>query len=51
MWESWFTCCVLGSTLALVTFLVAVVMYMTEPIKVPQASQSIVAEEGQGVWL
>lgn len=53
MWESWFACCVLGCTLALAFFLVAVVMYLTERIKVPQASQSIVAEEdmGQGMWL
>lgn len=46
--EFLFTCCVLGCTLALVTFLVAVVMYLAEPIKVPQASQSIVAGEDMG---
>lgn len=50
--ESLFTCCVQGLTLALVTFLVTVVIYLTEPIKYHrQVSPSWQRKTwGQGVW-
>lgn len=36
----------------MVTFLVSAMMYLTEPIKVPQAGQSIVQSKtwGLGLW-